>query len=85
MGAIAVLTCPCRFPILLLLLSGTAAGAYLSQNLGTALLLMLPVFLLSALATGRLLDSGDSDKPIEDLPPAPQAHNRAGGGHSAGS
>ena len=46
MGAIAVLTCPCHLPILLLLLSGTTAGAFLSQNLGIAFLLLLPVFLL---------------------------------------
>lgn len=56
MGAITVLTCPCHLPILLLLFSGTAAGSYLSQNLGIAFLLLLPVFLLSAIATWRLLD-----------------------------
>ncbi len=61
MGAIAVLTCPCHLPILLLLLSGTAAGAFLSQNLGTAFLLLLPVFLLSAFATRRLLDRSDGN------------------------
>ncbi len=59
MGAIAVLTCPCHLPILLLLLSGTVAGAFLSQNLGIAFLLLLPVFLLSAIATWRLLDRSD--------------------------
>jgi len=56
MGAITVLTCPCHLPILLLLLSGTAAGAFVSQNLGIAFLLLLPIFLLSAFATLRLLD-----------------------------
>ena len=55
-GAIAVLTCPCHLPILLLLLSGTAAGAFLSENLGLAVLVLLPIFLLSAIATWRLLD-----------------------------
>lgn len=59
MGAVAVLTCPCHLPILLLLLSGTAAGSYLSQNLGIAFMLLLPVFLLSAIATWRLLDHKD--------------------------
>ncbi|MBI1965686.1 MAG: mercury resistance protein [Betaproteobacteria bacterium] len=59
MGALAFLTCPCHLPILLLLLSGTAAGAFLSQNLGIAFLLLLPVFLLSAFATWRLLDRSD--------------------------
>jgi len=63
MGAIAVLTCPCHLPILILLLSGTAAGAFLSENLGLAVLILLPIFLLSAIATWRLLDKSDSDKP----------------------
>lgn len=56
MGSLAVLTCPCHLPILILLLSGTAAGAFLSENLGLAFLVLLPIFLLSALATWRLLD-----------------------------
>lgn len=56
MGAITVLTCPCHLPILLLLLSGTAAGSFLSQNLGIAFMLLLPIFLLSAIATWRLID-----------------------------
>lgn len=55
-GAIAVLTCPCHLPILILLLSGTAAGMILQENLGLAALLLLPLFLLSAIATWRLLD-----------------------------
>jgi mercuric ion transport protein len=59
MGAIAVLTCPCHLPILILLFSGTAAGAFLSRNRGIAFLLLLPVFLLSAVATWRLLDKSD--------------------------
>ena len=77
MGAIAVLTCPCHLPILLLLLSGTAAGAVLSQNLGTAILVMLPVFLLSAFATWRLLDTGSSDEPVENSPRDPQPQAKA--------
>lgn len=56
MGAIAVLTCPCHLPILILVLSGTAAGAFLQANLGLAILILLPIFLLSAFATWRLLD-----------------------------
>lgn len=56
MGSLAVLTCPCHLPILLLLLSGTAAGAFLSENIGLAAVMLLPVFLLSAIVTWRLLD-----------------------------
>jgi len=83
MGAITVLTCPCHLPILLLLLSGTAAGAFLSQNLGIAILLMLPVFLLSAFATWRLLDKSESDKPLGRMPQGPQPRNGTGRGFTA--
>lgn len=82
-GAIAVLTCPCHLPILLVLLSGTAAGAFLSENLGLAVLVLLPLFLLSAFATWRLLDKSDSDKPIEYLPRGPQLRDGAGGSRAA--
>ncbi len=61
MAALAFLTCPCHLPILLLLLSGTAAGTFLSQNLGLAFMLLLPVFLLSAVATWRLLDKKENN------------------------
>lgn len=54
MGAIAVLTCPCHLPILIVLLSGTVAGAFLAENLVLAVVLLLAVFLLSATATWRL-------------------------------
>jgi mercuric ion transport protein len=62
MGTLAVLTCPCHLPVLLLLLSGTAAGAFLSENIGLVALLLLPVFLLSAIATWRLLDKKETDR-----------------------
>jgi mercuric ion transport protein len=58
MGAIAVLTCPCHLPILIVLLSGTAAGALLAQNLFLTVVLLLAVFLLSAAATWRLAATG---------------------------
>ncbi|OGA45482.1 MAG: hypothetical protein A3G24_10530 [Betaproteobacteria bacterium RIFCSPLOWO2_12_FULL_62_13] len=62
MGLITLLTCPCHLPILLLLLSGTVAGAYLSENLGIAAMAMLPLFVLSGFATWRLLDYKTKDR-----------------------
>lgn len=61
MGTIAFLTCPCHLPILLLLLSGTAAGAALAAHTGTALLALLVIFASSAYATWRLLDKREPD------------------------
>jgi mercuric ion transport protein len=55
MGAIALLTCPCHLPILLVLFSGTAAGALLAENLGLTTVLLLVVFLISVTATVRLI------------------------------
>lgn len=62
MASLAVLTCPWHLPILLLLLSGTAAGAFLSENLGLAVVLLPPVFLLSAIATWRLLARNENHR-----------------------
>lgn len=84
MGSLAVLTCPCHLPILLVLLSGTAAGAFLSENLGLSVLVLLPLFLLSAFATWRLLDKNESDKPVEHLPRGLQPRDGTGGGRAAG-
>jgi mercuric ion transport protein len=74
MGTIAFLTCPCHLPILLLLLSGTAAGAALAAHTGTALLILLAVFASSAYATWRLLDNGEQDTGHESgqIPRHPQ-------------
>lgn len=80
MGAIAVLTCPCHLPILILLLSGTAAGAFLSENVGLAALVLLPVFLLSALATWRLLHKSENNR--QEIPhdgSGPPPHGRSTG------
>jgi len=54
MGALAVLTCPCHLPILIVVLSGTVAGAFLAENLALALGLSALIFLLSATAAWRL-------------------------------
>lgn len=72
MGAITVLTCPCHLPGLLLLLSGTAAGSFLSQNLGIAIMLLLPVFLLSAIATWLQCHVGLTTELLSSLPLPPR-------------
>jgi mercuric ion transport protein len=68
MGALAILSCPCHLPILLVLLSGTAAGTFLADNVSLAALILLPMFLLSAIATWRLLRSNDdsAERPDDD-------------------
>ncbi|MBM3358748.1 MAG: mercury resistance protein [Betaproteobacteria bacterium] len=62
MGTLAVLTCPCHLPILIVLLSGTAAGVFLQKNLLVAVLVLLPIFLVTALSTWRLLDKKDEER-----------------------
>lgn len=47
LAAVAALTCPCHIPLLILALSGTAAGALLADNWVAALAIMTFVFLLS--------------------------------------
>lgn len=74
-GLIAVVSCPCHLPILLLLLSGTAAGAYLEANTAMAVTWLLPVFLVSAYATWRLL--GGKTNPRRDLSSAADRANKA--------
>ena len=59
---LAVLTCPCHLPILLRLLSGTAAGAFLQENTAVAVGLLLPVFLLSGFSAWRLLETKRNDR-----------------------
>lgn len=44
--ALALVTCPCHLPILLALLAGTTAGAYLSENWGIAGLALTALFAL---------------------------------------
>lgn len=56
---LAALTCPCHAPLLVLLLSGTAAGAALREHLGSAIALMAVVFVPSlALALRHLKQPG---------------------------
>jgi mercuric ion transport protein len=48
MAAIAVLTCPCHLPILLVVLGGTALGAVVSEHLGLAVIALTVLFVTSA-------------------------------------
>ena len=50
---LAALTCPCHLLILALLLAGTTAGAYLTDNLGVLVLAFGTVFLASLFAIFR--------------------------------
>ncbi|WP_069620908.1 broad-spectrum mercury transporter MerE [Burkholderia sp. A2] len=45
-GALAALTCPCHLPVLLLALSGTAAGALVSEHMGSAVFVLVALFAL---------------------------------------
>ncbi|EQM66776.1 broad-spectrum mercury transporter MerE [Pseudomonas asiatica] len=45
-GMLAALTCPCHLPVLALLLSGTAAGAFVSEHWSLAALVLAVVFIL---------------------------------------
>lgn len=46
-AALALVTCPCHLPILLALLAGTTAGAYLGEHWGIAALALTALFVLS--------------------------------------
>ncbi|WP_454864737.1 broad-spectrum mercury transporter MerE [Pseudomonas rhizophila] len=45
-GVLAALTCPCHLPMLALLLSGTAAGGFVSEHMGVAVLALAVLFCL---------------------------------------
>jgi len=63
MAPLAVLISPCcLLPILILLLSGTAAVAFLAENIVLVGVLVRPVFLLLAIATWCLLGKNENDR-----------------------
>lgn len=63
----AFLTCPCHIPILLFLLSGTAAGAFLASNVWLVLAVVLPIFLFSVVTAMRSFElTGNDDTRIEN-------------------
>lgn len=45
-GVLAALTCPCHLPVLALLLSRTAAGAFVSEHWSLATLVLTVLFVL---------------------------------------
>lgn len=61
-AALALVTCPCHLPILVVLLGGTALGAALSEHIGVALVAFTALFLLSAWAAVRLF-ARDTQRP----------------------
>ena len=50
-GTLAVLTCPCHLPILIAL-SGTMVGAFVTEHEGIALLVLLALFVFALLNAG---------------------------------
>ncbi|MGI1677698.1 MAG: mercury resistance protein [Cellvibrionaceae bacterium] len=60
LAGMAVVTCPCHIVIAISLLSGTVAGAFLSEHIVIASLLLLAVFMLSTTGAVRLLGQGST-------------------------
>lgn len=56
-AVLAALTCPCHLPLLLVLLSGTVAGGFLSAHRGVALALLALLFLVFLVIALRVLQS----------------------------
>lgn len=57
LGLLALLTCPCHLPILAVALSGTAAGALLSEHWAAALALMSVLFVVFLATALRALSA----------------------------
>ena len=60
-ATITFLTCPCHIPILLFLLSGTAAGALLYDNVWLVVAVIVPIFLYAAITAMRSFEHAGSD------------------------
>ncbi len=71
LAGLAVVTCPCHVVIAIWLLSGTMAGAFLSEHLVVASLLLLLVFILSTTGALRILGQGS-------IPEASDPKSRSG-------
>ncbi len=57
LALLAFLTCPCHLPIWLVLFAGSAFGAILSENLITAGVILILIFILSGLGALRRLNT----------------------------
>lgn len=68
MAAVAVATCPCHLPILIVVLSGTAVGAVLLEHWGWAVLTLTALFVGSAWAAVRLFSKVGSPTSREKAP-----------------
>ena len=54
MAALAIATCPCHLPVLLVLLGGTALGAALGEHMAVVFITLTVLFGLSAWAALRM-------------------------------
>ncbi len=59
MAALAIATCPCHLPLLLVLLGGTAFGAALSEHTAVLFVALTLLFVLSARAAPRMFSQLD--------------------------
>jgi len=50
---LAALTCPCHLPVLVIVLAGTTAGAFLSAHWGVVAVALVAVFGVSVLLAWR--------------------------------
>ena len=64
--SLTVLTCPCCIPLWIALLSGTAAGALLSNNLFITVALFLVLFLVCFWKALRSYDQDSNSSPTEE-------------------
>lgn len=62
LAALAVATCPCHLPLLLVLLAGTSAGAWLARYQGPAFGLMAVVFVVALYLLFRRLNDGSAKR-----------------------
>jgi mercuric ion transport protein len=63
LGALALVTCPCHVPLLLVLLAGTSAGAWIGRNQGLVYGVATALFAVSVyLLWRRMTDEGGAKR-----------------------